>query len=83
MRIVYSRRESFRTALAAMLAPPFAWLWPARAKPQHDVADPAPLPLTTTYRYDEQGRLTEQRTAKGGFATRIRGGVEYEATPRG
>lgn len=63
MRIAYSRRESLRTALAAMLAPLFAWLWPARSKPPQAVADAARPQMTTTYRYDEQGRLLSMTTS--------------------
>lgn len=57
MRIALSRRETFRTALAAVLTPLTAWLWPGRSKPQQAVADAARPPVTTTYRYDDQGRL--------------------------
>lgn len=63
MPSVFSRRESFRTALAAMLASLFAWLWPVRAKPQPAVADTARPPLTTTYCYDDQGRLLSITTS--------------------
>ena len=63
MPSVLSRRESFRSALAAVLTPLFAWLWPARSIPQQAVADGARPPLTTTYRYDDQGRLLSVTTA--------------------
>ena len=63
MRIAFSRRESFHTALAAVLTPLFGWLWPSRAKPQPAVADAVQPPLTTTYRYDDQGRLLSVTTA--------------------
>ncbi|HJT36570.1 MAG TPA: hypothetical protein VJ783_31395 [Pirellulales bacterium] len=63
MRIAFSRRESFRAALAAVLAPLSAWLWPATAEPERAIYDAGRSPLTTTYRYDDQGRLLSVTTA--------------------
>lgn len=65
MRIVISRRDSLRTALAALVAPLFAWLRPAQPRRPQTIADAARQPLATTYRYDGQGRLLSVTTDQG------------------
>lgn len=52
-----SRRESLRAAFGAVLSPICACLGPACGTKQRAVADATPSSLTTTYRYDGQGRV--------------------------
>ena len=61
MRSVFTRREWLPAALAAVLAPLSAWRRPAWAIPDPVCAGATRLPMTTTYRYDDRGRLLSVR----------------------